>query len=157
MSLRRPDEPATSVLALNAGIAPAAAAKSSSRHPRLRQPPPRSEPNPPEPPADNRIGHNRGPPDDTVNIDDMMSMNLRDACRATGFSRDGMYDLIRTGEVKSFLLAGRRYILVRSLRDLVERLAAEPLTIRRGPNSRDGPVVECKNLRGRKSSNVRTS
>jgi hypothetical protein len=125
MPPRRPDQPATSALALGT-----------------------------DPPG---LGHNHGPAlADEVTIDNTLSMTIKNACRATDFSKDAMYDLLKNGEVKSFLLFGRRYILAESLRDYVARKAAEPVSIRRGPNTRrDGPRVEDRNRGGRKSSTVR--
>jgi hypothetical protein len=76
------------------------------------------------------VGHNGGP-----SLDDSLSMAVKDACRATGFSKDALYDLIRSHEVKSFTMGHRRFILAASLREYLERRAAEPLDIRPGPNS----------------------
>jgi excisionase family DNA binding protein len=73
-------------------------------------------------------------------------MTLRDACRVTGISKDAMYALIRAGELATFLMGHRRFIVAESLRTYIARRAAEPLAIRRGPNTRelrttDGPAV----------------
>jgi excisionase family DNA binding protein len=76
------------------------------------------------------IGHNGGP-----SLDDSLSLAIKDACKVTGFSRDAIYELIRSREVKSFTMGHRRFILVASLREYLERRAAEPLDIRPGPNS----------------------
>jgi hypothetical protein len=87
-----------------------------------------------------------------LTIDTTLSMPIKVASRITGFSRDLLYDLIRTNEIKSFTMGVRRFVITESIRDYLRRRAAEPLTIRRGPNTRIGPRVGHHNRLSRKSS-----
>jgi excisionase family DNA binding protein len=107
-----------------------------------------------EPPEAPGIGHNQGP-----SLDDALSMTVKTACKVTEFSRDAIYDLIRDGDIQSFTMGHRRYILVASLHDYLARRAAEPLSIRRGPNTKnttDGLEVEAQPQRRGKFPTVRT-
>ncbi len=88
-------------------------------------------------------------PDDEVSLADrdfdVLSATIKETVRLTNFSRDAIYSLVRDGEIQSFLLFGRRYIIVQSVREYLARRAAEPMSIRHGPNSRppqDGPGRE---------------
>jgi excisionase family DNA binding protein len=74
-----------------------------------------------------------------TSLEDFLSMTIRDACVLTGFSRDAIYDLINTGEVKSFLMGSRRYIDAASLRAYVAARAAEPVRNARSANLKNGP------------------
>jgi hypothetical protein len=68
------------------------------------------------------IGHNGGPP-----IDELLSATIKDACRLSGFSRDAMYAVINAGEVESFLMGSRRFVVIPSLRSYIATRASEPL------------------------------
>jgi hypothetical protein len=46
----------------------------------------------------------------------MLSLSLKDACRLTGFGRDLIYDLLRAGEIQSFVLGKRRIFFTEVLR-----------------------------------------
>jgi excisionase family DNA binding protein len=84
------------------------------------------------------LGHNGGPA-----LDNVLSMTVRDACKATGFSRDAIYDLINDGSVKSFLMGHRRFVDAASLRAYVAARASEPLQSGRAPvKRRHGRRVE---------------
>jgi excisionase family DNA binding protein len=83
-----------------------------------------------------QLGHNGGPL-----LDDLLSMTIKRAALVTGFSKDCIYGLIRDGEVESFLMGSRRYLVASSLRAYLTRRAAEPLTIRRSPRPRHGRSV----------------
>jgi excisionase family DNA binding protein len=75
-------------------------------------------------------------------LDDLRwSLTVKTAMKATGFSKDAIYDLIASREVESFLMGSRRYLTGSSLHAYIERRAAEPLTIRRSPKPRHGPRV----------------
>lgn len=87
------------------------------------------------------------PEDAATALEDSLSLSIARTIAVTGFGRDTVYDLIRAGEVKSFTMGTRRFVLMASLRAYLERRAAEPTTIARGRNtrsaaSRDGPEVE---------------
>jgi hypothetical protein len=75
------------------------------------------------------LGHNGGPA-----LDEVLSATVREACKISRFSRDAIYNLINTGEIRSFLLGSRRFIDVPSLREYIRRRAAEPLQHARRPN-----------------------
>jgi excisionase family DNA binding protein len=66
-------------------------------------------------------------------------MTVRTACAITGFSKDALYDLINTGEVRSFLMGHRRFVDAASLRAYVAARAAEPLRNARSANLKNGP------------------
>jgi excisionase family DNA binding protein len=83
-------------------------------------------------------------------LDDFLSLTIRTACVLTGFSRDAIYDLINTGEVKSFLMGSRRYIDAASLRAYVAARAAEPPRNARSANLKNGPQGDPARDRSRK-------
>jgi hypothetical protein len=91
-------------------------------------------------------------PDFELTIDTTLSMRIKDAALATGISRDGLYALIRDGQLQSFTMGVRRFILTESLRAYITRRAAEKLSLRRGPNTRVGPRVGLHNRTDRNSS-----
>lgn len=78
----------------------------------------------------------REPPDADSPLTDSLSMTVKTAIKRTELSKDALYDLIRDGAIKSFLMGTRRYILVESLIEYLRRRAAEPPTIRPSPNKR---------------------
>ena len=78
------------------------------------------------------------------------SMTVKHACVATNFSKDLLYALINTGEVRSFLMGHRRYIEVESLRAYIARRSSEPLQRGRSPNLRGGPQGERARTSARK-------
>jgi excisionase family DNA binding protein len=90
-----------------------------------------------------------------TSLEDFLSMTIRDACRVTGFSRDTLYDLINSGEVKSFLMGHRRYVDAASLRAYIARRSSEPLQSGRLPPPRDGPRGEDPRAAPRKSTRGR--
>jgi excisionase family DNA binding protein len=93
-----------------------------------------------------------GSTEDVPPLAEMMSMTIRTACLLTNFSRDCIYDLLRDGQIVGFLMGRRRFIDAQSLRNYLAKRSVEPLTIRRGPNTRVGPRVGHHNRLSRKSS-----
>lgn len=80
--------------------------------------------------------------EDATPLADALSLTIRHACQTTDISKTRMHELIGAGEVKSFLMGRRRYIVVESLRDYIARRAAEPLVLqRRGRYARGGRKV----------------
>lgn len=55
---------------------------------------------------------------------------LVDACRAHGVSRTVAFRLASEGKLKTFTIGKRRYVLLDSLRELAERLAARQTAAR---------------------------
>lgn len=86
--------------------------------------------------------------------DSSISLTLRDACRATGWSRNRLYDeLTPRGPVLSYTMGSRRYVVTTSLRARVAELLAKstpptPLKLRR----KDGPEREPSPRRQRKTA-----
>ena len=72
-------------------------------------------------------------------LDNVWSMTIRTAVAITGFTKDTLYGLINSGEIKSFTMGSGRYIDAASLREYVIRRAAEPLQNARLPPRRNGP------------------
>lgn len=60
-----------------------------------------------------------------VPITQKISVTVDEAVAASGLSRSTIYELIGDGSLESRRVAGRRLILVRSLRRLIEGDAAE--------------------------------
>jgi hypothetical protein len=60
-------------------------------------------------------------------LDGLLSATVKETCRITGFSKDALYDLINRGEVDSFLMGSRRFVVIPSLRSYIARRASEPL------------------------------
>jgi hypothetical protein len=94
---------------------------------------------------------------DRPGLDDTLSMTIRTACAASGFSKDLLYSLINDGSIRSFLMGHRRFIDVASLRTYVAARAAEPLQNSSRPIPRRGPRDEesCADLQ--KSSSQPTT
>jgi excisionase family DNA binding protein len=61
----------------------------------------------------------------TVPLEQKISVTVDAAAAASGLSRSTIYELIGDGSLESRRVAGRRLILVRSLRRLIEGDAAE--------------------------------
>ena len=55
----------------------------------------------------------------TVPLAERFSVPIPLACQAIGIGRSSLYEMIRAGEVETIKVAGRRLVLVRSLRALV--------------------------------------
>lgn len=55
---------------------------------------------------------------------------LVEACRAHGVSRTVAFRLAAEGSLKTFTIGKRRYVLLDSLRELAERLAAKQTAAR---------------------------
>ncbi|MFP7721409.1 hypothetical protein [Lysobacter sp. A3-1-A15] len=49
---------------------------------------------------------------------------LMDACREHGISRTVAYELVNSGQLETFKIGARRYVVVESLRSLPDRLKA---------------------------------
>ena len=69
-------------------------------------------------------------------LDDRLSMRIKDAVRLSGISKDALYSLIRNGEIQSFTMGVRRFVLAESLRTYVQRRAQEPIELRPSPQPR---------------------
>ncbi len=52
-----------------------------------------------------------------------LSVSVEDAARVVGYSRSGVYELIASGELKTFKIGRRRLILMSELKLWVERAA----------------------------------
>jgi hypothetical protein len=71
-------------------------------------------------------------------LDDLLSMRVKDAVKISGISKDGLYALIRNGEILTFTMGARRFIVAESLTNYVKRRSLEPLSIRPGPKQKRG-------------------
>lgn len=52
-----------------------------------------------------------------------LSVSVEEAARLTGHSRSGIYEVIASGDLKSFKLGRRRLILMSELRAWIEQVA----------------------------------
>jgi len=54
-----------------------------------------------------------------------LSVSVEDAARIVGYSRSGVYELIASGDLKTFKLGRRRLILMAELKTWIERAAKD--------------------------------
>lgn len=55
-----------------------------------------------------------------------LTVSLTDACYMTGLGRNSVIDAIARGELRSIKLAGRRLVIVESIKEMIAARAAEP-------------------------------